>query len=163
MPRLQQVHRDEVESVRVLAAYDRFFGDRDPVIYPGTPSGAPGNWWTVFALDPRLSELVLDRVEWQTAPQRRIDPLLRELCLTRAGWARGSKFVFSQHCKRLRKVGASDEQVSAIRDWASATCYSKRSVRYSAMQTTFSWQVVVWVTHALSDPANVSPMPQYWN
>ncbi|KAA0999154.1 carboxymuconolactone decarboxylase family protein [Paraburkholderia panacisoli] len=125
MPRLKQVSRDEVESARVLAAYNRFFGDRDPVAQPGTETGTPGNWWTVFALDPKLVELMLDRHEWQSSPQRQLPPLLRELCLTRTGWARGSKFVYSQHCKRLRKAGATEEQVAAIPAWSSAPCYSE--------------------------------------
>ena len=33
--------------------YDFLFGpDRDPVADPGTSSGTPGDWWTVFALVP---------------------------------------------------------------------------------------------------------------
>ena len=32
--------------------YDRLFDDRDPVAEPGTATGTPGNWWTVFALVP---------------------------------------------------------------------------------------------------------------
>jgi alkylhydroperoxidase family enzyme len=131
MTRLHQVHRDKVRSIRVPGTYSRCVGDRDPVTEPGPPSGAPGNWWTVFAPDPQFSELVLDRIQWQTSSQRRFDSLLHGLCITRAGWACGSKFVFSQHGKRLRIAGASEEQVSAISDWVSATCYweSERAVR----------------------------------
>jgi hypothetical protein len=36
----------------VLPVYDLLFGDRDPVAQPGTATGTPGDWWTVFALDP---------------------------------------------------------------------------------------------------------------
>ena len=51
MPRLRQVSRAEVhESGRHL--YNMLFGDRDPVAQPGTVTGTPGNWWTVFAVVP---------------------------------------------------------------------------------------------------------------
>ena len=36
--------------------------------------------------------------------------MLRELAQTRAGWAAGSQFVFSQHCKSLRGLGVGEEQ-----------------------------------------------------
>lgn len=42
----------------------------------------------------------------------------------RAGYARGSQFVFSQHCKAMRSVGCSEEQVKAIPSWPVATCFS---------------------------------------
>jgi alkylhydroperoxidase family enzyme len=43
--------------------------------------------------------------------------VLRELGQTRAGWARGSQFVFSQHCKSCRALGMSDEMIAAIPAW----------------------------------------------
>jgi alkylhydroperoxidase family enzyme len=49
--------------------------------------------------------------------------LLRELGIARAGWARGSQFVFSQHCKSLRAAGATDVQIAAIPAWSSASCF----------------------------------------
>ena len=51
MPRLRQVSRADADS-SVLPLYDALFGDRDPVKEPGTATGTPGNWWTVFALIP---------------------------------------------------------------------------------------------------------------
>ena len=36
----------------VKRVYDMLFGGRDPVAEPGTATGTPGNWWTVFALVP---------------------------------------------------------------------------------------------------------------
>lgn len=51
MPRLRQVPRSEA-SPPALAAYQRMFGDRDPVAEPGTATGTPGNWWTVISLVP---------------------------------------------------------------------------------------------------------------
>jgi alkylhydroperoxidase family enzyme len=124
MPRLKQVALHEVRSPRVRLAYAKQFGERDPVAEPGTNNGTPGNWWTVFALEPALFEMMLDRHEWQFSGERRIAPLLRELGIARAGWARESKFVFSQHCKRLRAEGASEEQIAAIPYWSSADCFT---------------------------------------
>ncbi|MEY2435708.1 MAG: hypothetical protein QOF97_544, partial [Acidimicrobiaceae bacterium] len=42
---------------------------------------------------------------------------LRELGQTRAGWLRGSQFVFSQHCKSCRSLGMSEEKIAAITAW----------------------------------------------
>jgi len=130
MPRLRQVPRGEVSAPRVLEAYAKHFGDRDPVSDPGTESGTPGNWWTVFALDPDLFGLVLDRHAWQFSDERQLDPVLRELALTRTGWAAGSVFVFSQHCKLLRRLGVSEERIAAVPAWSNEDCYSaaERSV-----------------------------------
>jgi alkylhydroperoxidase family enzyme len=53
-----------------------------------------------------------------------LDPVLRELGQTRVGWAAGSQFVFSQHCKSLRDLGVGDERIAAIAHWPAATCFS---------------------------------------
>jgi hypothetical protein len=52
MPRLRQVSRADADERTVLPLYDFLFGDRDPVAEPGTATGTPGDWWTVFALVP---------------------------------------------------------------------------------------------------------------
>lgn len=124
MPRLRQVPRSEIGDPAVLAWYDRVFGDRDPVNSPGTATGSAGSWWTTYALLPDVFTHVVQGVELHAAPGRPISAQLRELCQTRAGWARGSKFVFSQHSKFARAVGLSDEKVAAIPAWQLATCYS---------------------------------------
>jgi alkylhydroperoxidase family enzyme len=124
MPRLKQVSRDEVRDERVRATYQKHFGDRDPVTEPGTKGGTPGNWWTVYALDPQLFGMFLDRHKWQWDKQRTLSPILRELAITRTGWARGSRFVFSQHCKVLRREGCEERKIQAIPTWSSAPCYS---------------------------------------
>jgi alkylhydroperoxidase family enzyme len=40
------------------------------------------------------------------------------------GWARGSLFVFSQHCKSCREFGIPEEKIQAIPHWQVADCFS---------------------------------------
>lgn len=124
MPRLKQVSRSEVTDERVLSTYQKHFGDRDPVREPGTKGGTPGNWWTVYALDPRLFGMFLDRHKWQWSKERTLNPILRELGIARTGWARGSRFVYSQHCKVLRREGCDERKIESIPSWSGALCYT---------------------------------------
>lgn len=125
MPRLRQVPRAEVTSPLVTLMYDFLFGaDRDPVAEPGTATGSPGDWWTVFALVPDVFEHAVNGFGLYRSPKRLLDPELRELGQTRAGWARGSQFVFSQHCKSCRAIGMSEEKIAAIPAWQVADCFS---------------------------------------
>jgi len=117
MPRLHQVSRDEAKAEIVLKLYDALFGDRDPVSQPGTATGTRGDWWTVFALAPDIFQHAVDGFAVYRHPERKLDPVLRELGQTRAGWAKGSQFVFSQHCKSLRGLGVSDAKIAAIPSW----------------------------------------------
>lgn len=123
MPRLRQLSRAEA-SPEIREMYDLLFGDRDPVKEPGTETGTPGNWWTVFAIVPDIFAHALAGFRLYRSRRRTLDPKLRELGQIRAGWARGSQFVFSQHCKAARSVGLRDEQVDAIPAWSSADCFS---------------------------------------
>lgn len=123
MPRLRQVPRDEApDDVRRM--YEMLFGDRDPVAEPGTATGTPGNWWTVFALVPDVFNHALAGFGLYRSSKRKLDPKLRELAQTRAGWARGSQFVFSQHCKGARAVGLSEKQVEAVPAWQTCDAFS---------------------------------------
>jgi alkylhydroperoxidase family enzyme len=124
MPRLREVPKAEATADIVLASYKFLFGDRDPVAEPGTATGTPGNWWTVFALVPDVLEHSVQGFRLYGSPKRLLDPLLRELGQTRAGWLRGSQFVFSQHCKSCRTLGMSEDKIAAIPSWAVAECYS---------------------------------------
>lgn len=118
MPVLRQVPRHEVTSDVIHAYYDRLFGPgRDPVAEPGTATGTPGDWWTVFALAPDIFKHAVDGFAVYRHPARKIDPVLRELGQTRAGWVKGSQFVYSQHCKSLRGLGVADEKIAAIPHW----------------------------------------------
>ena len=123
MPRLRQVPRDEVHA-NGKKLYEVIFGDRDPVASPGTATGTPGNWWTVFANVPDCFDHAVQGFAFYRSRRRKLSPRLRELGQLRAGYARGSKFVFSQHCKAARGVGLSEEQVQAIKSWQVATCFS---------------------------------------
>ena len=124
MPRLRQVPKAEVTDELVLGMYERLFDGRDPVAEPGTATGTPGDWWTVFALVPDVFRHAVQGFGLYRSPDRRLDPQLRELGQTRAGWARGSQFVFSQHCKSCRSLGMSEEKIAAVPSWATATCFS---------------------------------------
>jgi len=123
VPRLRQVPLDEVHP-NGKKLYELIFGDRDPVATPGTATGTPGNWWTVFANVPDCFDHTVQGFQFYRSRKRKISPKLRELGQIRAGYARGSRFVFSQHCKAARAVGFSEEQVQAIKSWSVATCFS---------------------------------------
>ena len=123
MPRLRQVSRADA-TPEVTRMYDMLFGERDPVSDPGTATGTPGNWWTVFALVPDVFNHAVAGFGLYRSKNRKIDPKLRELGQARAGFARGSQFVFSQHCKAARAVGLTEEQVKAIPAWSTSESFS---------------------------------------
>lgn len=123
VPRLRQVPREEASAPIVTAMYDLLFEGRDPVAEPGTHTGSPGDWWTVFALVPDVLEHAVAGFGLYQDPRRRLDPVLRELGQSRAGWAAGSQFVFSQHCKSLRDLGVAEDKIASIPAWSTASCY----------------------------------------
>ncbi len=125
MPRLGEVSRSENESPLVEMMYSMLFGDRDPVEEPGTNTGTPGDWWTVFARVPDVFQHAVDGFGLYQSPKRHLDPVLRELGQTRVGWAAGSQFVFSQHCKSMRGLGQSEERIAAIPHWQAADCFTE--------------------------------------
>jgi alkylhydroperoxidase family enzyme len=122
--RLKQIPRDEVESPFVLAMYQLLFEDRDPVAEPGTESGTPGDWWTVFANSPDVLEHACQGFGLYASPKRKVRPELRELGQTRAGWLVGSQFVYSQHCKACRDLNFSEEKIEAIKAWGVSDLFS---------------------------------------
>lgn len=126
MPRLRQVPRAEVDSGVGLRMYNLLFGDRDPVVEPGTATGTRGDWWTVFAQVPDVLEHAVQGFGLYRNPARRLDPVLRELGQTRAGWVKESQFVFSQHCKSLRGLGVSEEKIAAVAHWQVADCFDEK-------------------------------------
>jgi alkylhydroperoxidase family enzyme len=123
MPRLKQVSKADADPF-AQQLYTTLFGDRDPIEEPGTATGTPGDWWTVFALAPDIFKHAVDGFGLYRNPDRVLDPQLRELGQTRAGYARGSQFVFSQHCKSCRDVGLSEEKIAAIPSWGASDVFS---------------------------------------
>jgi alkylhydroperoxidase family enzyme len=124
MPRLHQISRAEAEAPIVLSMYKRLFGDRDPVAEPGTATGTPGDWWTVFANSPDVLEHACKGFALYASPDRKLAAELRELGQTRAGWLVGSQFVFSQHCKACRAYGFSEEKIEALKAWSVSELFS---------------------------------------
>jgi AhpD family alkylhydroperoxidase len=120
MPRLKAVSRAEAPA-EILAHYKRMFGEsRDPTTHPGTSTGTPGDWWTVWANVPGI----LNAFSAYPMGEASLDGVLRELAIIRTGYARGSQFVFSQHCKAARRAGVSDEKIAAVPFWTIADVFS---------------------------------------
>jgi alkylhydroperoxidase family enzyme len=124
VPRLRQVSRADAPEGIVTQMYDLLFDGRDPVAEPGTATGTRGDWWTVFALVPDVLRHAVGGFALYQSPDRRLDPQLRELGQMRAGWARGSQFVFSQHCKQAREHGVAEAKIAAVPAWAAADLWS---------------------------------------
>ncbi|CRK53276.1 transposase [Rhodococcus sp. RD6.2] len=124
MPRLREVPRAEVTDEKILFFYDRLFGpDKDPAVDHGTIHATPGDWWTVFA---QSSDVFRHAVRgFALYRNADLDPLLRELGQGRAGYARGSQFVFSQHCKQMRSLGMSEEKIAAVPHWQVSDQFSE--------------------------------------
>jgi alkylhydroperoxidase family enzyme len=82
---------------------------RDPVKEPGTATGTPGNWWTVFGLVPHVFDHAVAQFGmfgmFSDTSVSKLDPKIREIAILRAGYAAESQFVFSQHCKAARQAG----------------------------------------------------------
>jgi alkylhydroperoxidase family enzyme len=123
MPRLKQAGR-EAGNPFANQIFDLLFEDRDPIAEPGTATGTPGNWWTVFNIVPDAFKHTTEGFQFYRSKNRKLDPKLRELGQIRAGFAVGSQFVFSQHCKASRDVGLTENQITAISHWQVATCFS---------------------------------------
>lgn len=120
MPRVKLVPRQEA-SDDVRALYDKMFGAvRDPVTEPGTSTGTPGNWWTAWANVPGI----LKAFSAFPMAEATVDPHLRELAILRTGYVRGSRFVFSQHCKAARALGVADAKIEAVPYWALSDAFT---------------------------------------
>lgn len=126
MPRLNQVPRNEADKDVAIPLYTLLFGDRDPVAEPGTATGTPGDWWTVFANSPATLKHAAQGFAYYRDPSRKLDPVLRELGQTWAGWATGSQFVFSQHCKSLRGLAYPNDKIAAIPTWQASELFDPK-------------------------------------
>jgi alkylhydroperoxidase family enzyme len=124
MPRLRQVTRAQATG-NIQKFYQQLFGDRDPVAQPGTATGTPGHWWTVFALHPTIFDHATSA--FGMAADKSVTPLdgkIRELAIMRVGFTRASQFVYSQHCKAARRVKISEDQIAAIPAWSVSEVFS---------------------------------------
>lgn len=122
MPFISEVSRAEA-SPDIAAMYDRIFGvGRDPVADPGTSTGTPGNWWTIWARTPNL----LNFFRHYSYNDARLAPDLRGLVLARTGYIRESRFVYSQHCKTARGLGVAEAKIAGLPAWHNKDCYTPR-------------------------------------
>ena len=122
MARLTEVARRDVHA-GAKPVFQMIFGDADPASVT-TGTGTPGDWWTVFAGVPDIFDHAVAGFTLYQQPARRLDPALRELGQMRAGYACGSRFVFSQHCKAARDARVTEAKISAIPSWTVADCFS---------------------------------------
>lgn len=126
MPRLREVPLAEADEKVALPLYRQLFGSRDPVTDPGTATGTRGDWWSVFANSPDTLRHAAQGFAYYRSPARKLDPVLRELGQTWAGWATGSQFVFSQHCKSLRGLGVSEAKIEALPVWQTSNVFDAK-------------------------------------
>jgi len=126
MPRLREVPLSEADEKVAKPLYRMLFGSRDPVAEPGTATGTPGDWWTVFATSPATLKHAAQGFAYYRDPERKLDPILRELGQTWAGWATGSQFVFSQHCKSLRGLAYPEKKIAALPTWQTSDVYDAK-------------------------------------
>lgn len=129
MPRIKQIPKDQATN-NVRKYYQALFGDRDPVAEPGTATGTPGNWWTVFATVPYIFDHATSHFGmfgmFADKCISQLDPAIRELGIMRAGFTQASQFVYSQHCKAARRNGLSEEKIAAIPDWQVSDAYDAK-------------------------------------
>lgn len=129
MPRLREVPKKNANEY-INKYYKALFGDRDPVQEPGTATGTPGNWWTVFALVPYIFEHATKHFGmfgmFADKSVSQLDGITRELGIMRAGYTQGSQFVFSQHCKAARRFGITEEKIAAIPHWGVSPLFDEK-------------------------------------
>ena len=117
--RVRQVSLAEA-SAEVRKIYQQTFGDRDPVVQPGTATGSPGDYWTTLALVPDIFRMSTEALFALPQPGRKLDARLRELAILRTGIVGECRFEYSQHLKAARAIGISDSKLQAIKAWATS-------------------------------------------
>ncbi len=129
MPRLREVPKKNANKY-INKYYKALFGDRDPVQEPGTATGTPGNWWTVFALVPYIFEHATKHFGmfgmFADKSVSQLEGTTRELGIMRAGYTQGSQFVFSQHCKAARRFGITEDKIAAIPHWEVSPIFDEK-------------------------------------
>lgn len=120
MPRLSEVPRAKARK-DIQEKFDGVFGkDVDPTVTPGSATGTPGNWWTVWAHVPDA----LNGFSGYSMATASLDAKLREIALVRTGFLIGSQFVFSQHCKGARRNGVEEKKISEIPCWWTSDAFT---------------------------------------
>jgi alkylhydroperoxidase family enzyme len=117
--RVRQVNLAEA-SADVRKIYQQIFGDRDPVVQPGTATGSPGDYWTTLALVPDILKLSTDMLFALLQPGRKLEPRYRELAILRTAIVGDSKFEYSQHLKLARTLRIADEKLQALKGWTTS-------------------------------------------
>jgi alkylhydroperoxidase family enzyme len=125
MSRVRLVPRSEITDEYVLEKWAFMYGDKEPVSDASGvgPGGTRGDYWPAIVNSPATVKYVYAGFDYNGSQD--LAPALRELGMTRAGWDIGSKFVFSQHCKGLRRAGWSEEKIESVGNWQTADCYSE--------------------------------------
>ena len=168
MPRLRQVSRADA-TPEVATVYDRLFPGRDPVAEPGTATGTPGNWWTVFALVPDVLAHAQAGFALLNSRDCALTPYQRELALVRAGFVGESQFVFSQHCKAARHAGVPEEKLSHVASWSTSLAFDNadrailtytdalvlsrgrvQDATFAALQAVLSDEAIMELTYAVA-------------
>ncbi len=52
-----------------------------------------------------------------------LDPRLRELIIMRIGWETGSNYEWTQHWRVAKMLGIPENDLLSVRDWKSASCF----------------------------------------
>jgi len=139
MPRLREIPRSDIHA-NAKPVFTLVFGDRDPTNSPGTGSGTPGNWWSVFAGVPEIFDHAVAGFQLYQRDDSELPATLRELGQMRAGYACASRFVFSQHCKAARDAGITEEKIAAIPAWNVADCFSAVERAVLALTDALAWE-----------------------
>src|SRR3954454_5620442 len=125
MARVKLVARAEITDEFVRGRWSAIFGDKDPARDDSNvgPNQTRGDYWAAVANSPETVKYVWDGFDFLA--NQKLARRHRELGMTRAGFLVGSKFVYSQHAKGLRRVGWSEEKIRAVPYWDIATCYDE--------------------------------------
>jgi alkylhydroperoxidase family enzyme len=71
----------------------------------------------IFVERSRLSNALMTRIT--------LDPRLREIAILRTAKVCHSVYEWTQHVPPAKHVGVTEEQIAAIENWQSATCFSE--------------------------------------
>ena len=142
MPSLKEVARaDAPEDIQKV--YDAVFGPGvDPVTHPGTATGTPGNWWSVFALVPDCFRHAVQGFQFYRGRNRQISPKLRELDKPEPVML-GAVFLCSLNTvRRSEQLDILRLILRRSRLGAQVTFLPHSNVRFWRIPMTWCWQVV---------------------